>query len=56
VTAGEPRAMLIGLQSISLLGGDLAGMTPASFIVDVVSHSVPDDADLSLGIPAKSND
>ena len=55
VTAGEPRAMLIGLQSISLLGGDLAGMTPASFIIDVVSHSVPDDADLSLGIPAKSN-
>lgn len=53
VTAGEPRAMLIGLQSISVSGGDLAGMTPASFIVDVASQSLPPDADMTLGIPSK---
>jgi hypothetical protein len=51
ITAGEPRAMLIGLQSVSLPNGDLAGMTPASFIIDVISHSVPDDADFSIGVP-----
>lgn len=52
VTAGEPRAMLIGLQSVSVAGADLAGMTPGSFIADVASRSLPDDADLSLGIPS----
>jgi hypothetical protein len=53
VTAGEPRPMLIGLQSLTIRGGDLSGMTPASFILDVVSHSVPNDADLTLGLPEK---
>lgn len=49
ISAGEPRAMIIGLQSIALLGADLAGMTPASYIIDVISRAVPDDADLTLG-------
>jgi hypothetical protein len=45
--------MIIGLQSIALVGADLAGMTPASYIVDVIAHAVPNDADLTLGSPAK---
>jgi hypothetical protein len=53
VTAGEPRAMLIGLQSLSVPGADLSGMTPAAYIMDVVIHSVPSDADLTLGVPSK---
>ncbi len=53
VTAGEPRAMLIGLQSVSVANADLAGMTPGSFIVDVLSHSLPADADLNLGLPPR---
>ena len=53
ISSGEPRAMLIGLQSLSLPGADLAGMTPAKYIIDVISHLVPSDADLSIGVPAK---
>jgi len=53
ISSGEPRAMIIGLQSIALQGADLAGMTPASYIIDVISHAVPKDADLSLGLPSK---
>jgi hypothetical protein len=53
ISAGEPRAMLIGLQSLSAKGADVSGMTPASYILDVVTHSVPDDADLRLGLPSK---
>jgi len=49
ISAGEPRAMIIGLQSLSLDGADLAGMTPTKYIVDVISRSVGSDADLSLG-------
>jgi hypothetical protein len=45
--------MIIGLQSLALLGADLAGMTPASYIIDVISHAVPNDADLTLGPPSK---
>jgi hypothetical protein len=51
ITAGEPRGMIIGLQSLSLLGADLAGMTPAKYITDVIARSVGNDADLSLGLP-----
>jgi hypothetical protein len=53
ITAGEPRAMIIGLQSITIPGADLAGMTPANYIVDVISHAAPKDADLSFGTPPK---
>jgi hypothetical protein len=34
-------------------GADLAGMTPARYIMDVISRMVPSDADLSLGLPVK---
>ena len=55
VTAGEPRGMIIGLQSLSIGGADLAGMTPAKYIIDVISRSVGPDADLSFGLPATSH-
>jgi hypothetical protein len=51
ISAGEPRQMLIGLQSIALQGADLAGTTPASYLIDVISQAVPNDADLTLGTP-----
>jgi hypothetical protein len=53
LTAGEPRGMIIGLQSLALPGADLAGMTPAKYLIDVISRSVGADADLSLGIPQR---
>lgn len=53
VSAGEPRAMIIGLQSLAVTGADLAGMTPARYIIDVISRAVPSEADLSLGLPSK---
>ncbi|HWY57761.1 MAG TPA: hypothetical protein VNZ03_25090 [Terriglobales bacterium] len=52
MTAGEPRGMIIGLQSLSMGGADLAGMTPAKCVIDVISRSVGADADLSFGVPA----
>jgi hypothetical protein len=51
ITAGEPRGMIIGLQSLALGGADLAGMTPAKYIIDVITRSVGPDADLSFGVP-----
>jgi hypothetical protein len=45
--------MIIGMQSIAVSGAALAGMTPASYIVDTISHAVPDNADLTLGSPPK---
>jgi hypothetical protein len=53
ISAGEPRAMIIGMQSVALPGAALAGMTPASYIIDVISHTVLNDADLTLGSPPK---
>jgi hypothetical protein len=51
ISSGEPRLMLIGLQSLSVPGADLSGMTPSNLILDVVRQAVPGDADLSLGLP-----
>jgi len=51
ITTGEPRAMIIGLQSLSFIGADLAGMTPAKYIVELISKTLPPDADLTLGPP-----
>jgi hypothetical protein len=53
ISSGEPRSMLIGLQSLSVPGADLSGMTPARLILDVIGHAVPSDADLRLGLPQK---
>jgi hypothetical protein len=51
VTAGEPRGMIIGLQSLSIGGGDLAGMTPAKYVIEAISRIVGTDADLRFGVP-----
>jgi len=51
ITAGEPRGMIIGLQSLAMGAADLAGMTPAKYIVDAISRSVGPDADLTFGVP-----
>jgi hypothetical protein len=53
ISSGEPRSMLIGLQSLSVAGADLSGMTPSRLIFDVITHAVPKDADLRLGLPQK---
>lgn len=53
IVSGEPRAMILGLQSVVVEGSDLAGMTPAAYILDVIRAAVPTDADLSLGPPEK---
>jgi hypothetical protein len=53
ISSGEPRSMLIGLQSLSVPGADLSGMTPSRLILDVITHAVPSDADLTLGLPQK---
>jgi hypothetical protein len=45
--------MIIGLQSLALNGADLAGMTPAKYIMEVISQSVGTDADLNLGVPPR---
>jgi hypothetical protein len=51
MSAGEPPPMIIGLQSIAIEGAGLAGMTPAKYITDLIVRSVPNDADLTLGLP-----
>lgn len=39
ISSGEPRAMLIGLQSLSVPGADLSGMTPSRLILEVITHA-----------------
>lgn len=47
------RAILLGSQSISLLGSDVAGMTPVSFLIDAIRRVGLPEADLDvLGKPA----
>jgi hypothetical protein len=48
ISSGEPRPMIIGLQSISFGNADLAGMTPAIYIVELISKTLPPDADIAL--------
>jgi hypothetical protein len=45
------ETMIIGLQSLSIGDADLAGMTPAKYVIDVISRTVGIDADLSFGVP-----
>jgi hypothetical protein len=53
VSVGEPRAMIIGLQSLAVAGADLAGMTPSEHIVGLIQTIAPQGADLTFGVPAK---
>jgi hypothetical protein len=49
ILLGGGRAMLVGLQSISLLLADISGMTQAEYIFDVVRKLNLNDADLYRG-------
>lgn len=45
------RPILLGLQSTSILGADVAGMTPSNYILDVIKKLNLQDADLYVGRP-----
>jgi hypothetical protein len=47
--SGEMRTMLVGVQSISFSGADIAGMTPISFVYDIVKSMKLPDTDLRRG-------
>ncbi len=49
ILIGGGRAMLVGLQSISLVLADISGMTQAEYIFDVVKKLNLNDADLYRG-------
>lgn len=44
---GYGQAVLIGIQSSSVVGWDIAGMTPISFLIDALKAATLQDADLS---------
>lgn len=44
---GYGRASIIGVQSSAIVGWDVAGMTPISFLVDAIRSAGIPDADLS---------
>ena len=50
---GGGRAMLVGVQSMSIFLADVAGMTPANYIFDVVEKLGLSDANLKRGEPDK---
>jgi hypothetical protein len=52
ITNGEPRSMIIGLQSLAA-EGDIAGMTPAEYIMQIIADHLPSDAVLTLGFAQK---
>jgi hypothetical protein len=49
VSFGGTRAMLLGVQSVSFLGADVAGMTPVNFVFDILLTMGLPDADLHKG-------
>jgi hypothetical protein len=42
VVIGGTRPMLLGVQSISFLGADVAGMTPIEFVYEILQQQFPD--------------
>jgi hypothetical protein len=53
VSFGGGRPNLIGLQSMSFAGSDIAGMTPSKYIFKVIQDLNLKDADLYRGTPDK---
>jgi hypothetical protein len=53
ISVGEPRPMIIGLQSISVDGSDIAGMTPSEYIVEIFRDIAPLNGDLTIGLPPR---
>jgi hypothetical protein len=55
VVIGGTRPMLLGVQSMSFFGADVAGMTPIKFVYEILQKVVPDDGDLHRGpLPAQT--
>jgi len=48
------RVMLLGVQSMSFLAYDVAGMTPSQFVYEIIEKMNLPDADLRRGIPQNS--
>jgi hypothetical protein len=49
VSFGGTRPMLLGIQSISFLGADVAGMTPIGFVYEIFAGMKLNDANLERG-------
>jgi hypothetical protein len=49
VTLGGTRPMILGVQSISFLGADVAGMTPISFVYEILRAMAPPDSNFRRG-------
>jgi hypothetical protein len=47
---GNARPFLLGLQSMSIVAGEIAGITPSQFIFDVIQSLPLPDADLRRGL------
>lgn len=56
VSIGGTRPMLLGVQSLSYIGSDVAGMTPIKFVYEILEQQGFKNADLHRGPqPASSN-
>ncbi len=53
IVLGQSRAMLLGIQSNSFLGWDVAGMTPTQYIYEIIEKIGFQDADLRRGPPIR---
>lgn len=51
VVIGGTRPMLLGLQSMSFMGADIAGMTPIKYVYEILQREMPPDGDLRRGPP-----
>jgi hypothetical protein len=51
ISFGGTRPMLLGVQSISFGGADIAGMTPINFVYEILQSVSLPDADLHRGTP-----
>jgi hypothetical protein len=49
ISIGGTRPMLLGVQSISVMGADIAGMTPINFVYDLLLKMEFPDADFHRG-------
>jgi hypothetical protein len=49
VVIGDTRPILLGVQSVSVIGADVAGMTPISFVFEILQRSGFSDADFRRG-------
>jgi hypothetical protein len=47
------RALFLGVQSMSYLGWDVAGMTPAQYVYEIIEKMKLPDADLRRNVPPK---